>query len=173
MVGGRTVFAAIGTWALLHGRAPLSEYWFIRAHQYAPDVTEAPFNLGVALYGQGRFEPASESFSRAVAGSQSDADRSAALYNLASAYVGAGQLAQALECLEGSLRANPADEDARYNYVLVKRWLADSSPDRMQALEPPPELTREEVARLLNQLGAVPLRSKAQRAPAPAGKPDW
>jgi tetratricopeptide (TPR) repeat protein len=173
MVGGRTVFAAVGTWALLHGRAPLSEHWFIRAQQYAPDVAEAPFNLGVALHGQGRFAAAAQSFSRAVASSRSDADRSAALYNLANAYVGAGELARALECLEGSLRANPADDDARYNYVLVKRWLEDSSPDRKQALKPPPELTREEVERLLNQLGAVPLRSKAQRAPAPNGRPDW
>jgi tetratricopeptide (TPR) repeat protein len=173
MVGGRTVFAAVGTWALLRGRAPLSEQWFIRAQQYAPDVAEAPFNLGVALQGQGRFAAAAQSFSRAAASSRSDVDRSASLYNLASAYVGAGQLAQALDCLEASLRANPADDEARYNYVLVKRWLADRSPDRMQALKPPPELTREEVERLLNQLGAVPLRSKSQRAPVPTGRPDW
>ncbi len=173
LVGQRNLFAALGTWAIGRGRATLAENWLGRAQQRAPESGEAPFNLGVVLYGQRRFEPAADSFSKALSRSQTDVDRSASLYNLASSYVGAGRLAEALDCLEGSLRANPADESARYNYVLVKRWLAENNSGPAQALSPPPEMTKEEVERLLNQLGAVPLRAKSRKAPVPTGKPDW
>ncbi len=173
VTGQRSPFAALGSWAMGRGQASEAESWFTRAQQSVPDSVEAPFNLGVVLFDEKKFEPAAESFSRALSKSRTDDDRSAALYNLASSYVGAGRLAEALDCLAGSLRANPADAAARYNYVLVKRWMSENSASNTQAISPQPEMSKEELERLLNQLGAVPLRSKPRAAPASTGKPDW
>jgi tetratricopeptide (TPR) repeat protein len=173
LLGGRSPYAGLGTWALARGWTVSAERWLSRGQDASPDAVEAPFNLGIALYQQQRFDPAAEAFARALARSRNDTERAAVLFNMASSHASAGRLVQALECLEGSLQANPADDAARYNYTLVKRWLAGNSTDRAQAFSPPPEMTKEEVERLLNQLGAVPLRTKPRQAPTPSGKPDW
>ncbi len=173
LTGGRDLYAALGTWALDRASAASAEEWLARAQERASTSAEAPFNLGIALYRQRRFEPAVEAFSRALPRSTSELERAATLYNLASSRVGTGHLAEALESLEGALLASPGDEEARHNYVLVKRWLSTGRNDRAQAFSPPPELSKEEVERLLNQLGAVPLRTKSRRTATASGRPDW
>lgn len=120
-----------------------------RALSLADSCWEASYNLGNALYkremrlmeqdtltaqqppmGQpqedvsARFDEAVELLERAAADSlRSPLERAEAYYNLGGVRFAQQKLQESLESLRNSLRLNPQDEDAKFNYTFVKRLL--------------------------------------------------
>ena len=94
------------------------------ALRLAPGNFGATYDLGNALYKAERYDKATETLQRAAADSlRSDAERAQAFYNLGNALFKQQKLQEALESYKQSLRLNPSDEEAKYNYAYTKRLL--------------------------------------------------
>lgn len=103
------------------------------AEAAAPASFEAAYDLGNALYKAERFEAATEAMRRAAADSlRSDDERAEAFYNLGNAQFKQQQYKEALESYRQSLRLNPADMEAKYNYAYTKRMLDDQQDQQDQ-----------------------------------------
>ena len=103
------------------------------AGEVAPESWEATYNLGNALYRTEQYDKAAEALRRAAVDSlRTPEERAEAYYNLADVQYKQQKLPEALESLKSSLRLNPADEDAKYNYTLIKRQLQNEQKDQDQ-----------------------------------------
>ena len=95
-----------------------------QALQAAPGQFEAIYNLGNALYKAERFDRAEQTMQQAAADSlRADTERAEALYNLGNAQFKQQKYQEALESYKQSLRLNPSDMEAKYNYAYTKRLL--------------------------------------------------
>ena len=95
-----------------------------QALQAAPGQFEAIYNLGNALYKAERFDRAEQTMQQAAADSlRADTERAEAFYNLGNAQFKQQKYQEALESYKQSLRLNPSDMEAKYNYAYTKRLL--------------------------------------------------
>ena len=95
-----------------------------QALQAAPGQFEAIYNLGNALYKAERFDRAEQTMQQAAADSlRADTERAEAFYNLSNAQFKQQKYQEALESYKQSLRLNPSDMEAKYNYAYTKRLL--------------------------------------------------
>ena len=95
-----------------------------QALQAAPGQFEAIYNLGNALYKAERFDRAEQTMQQAAADSlRADTERAEAFYNLGNAQFKQQKYKEALESYKQSLRLNPSDMEAKYNYAYTKRLL--------------------------------------------------
>ncbi|MBL7923009.1 MAG: tetratricopeptide repeat protein [Bacteroidia bacterium] len=80
------------------------------------------YNLGNALYRQGKFEEASQQYLNASAFNNQKETQAKSLYNMGNAFLKAEKYKESVESYKKALRINPGDEDARYNlsYALKK-----------------------------------------------------
>ena len=98
-----------------------------QALQAAPGQFEAIYNLGNALYKAERFDRAEQTMQRAAADSlRADTERAEAFYNLGNAQFKQQKYQEALESYKQSLRLNPSDMEAKYNYAYTKRLLDEN-----------------------------------------------
>lgn len=123
----------------------------------ASDTTSAVYaalqhNLGAALYRQKKFGPARRAFTRAVRVAPSDAERVRALFNAGNAAAGAGDLDAALASYRRALRIDPTHDDARFNYEMVTRKMAERQPRRN---EPDPDVDPSPFAKRLKRQADV------------------
>lgn len=87
-----------------------------------PASGKAKYNLGNALYKQNNYEEAAKEY-LGVAGTPKPAvKRSDAFYNLGNALLQSNKMQESIKAYKEALRANPRDEDARYNlaYALAR-----------------------------------------------------
>lgn len=95
-----------------------------RALEAAPECFEARYDLGNALYRAGRYDGAEQAMRAAAADTlRSDDERAEAFFNLGDAQFRQEKYREALESYKQSLRLNPADAEAKYNYAYTKRLL--------------------------------------------------
>ncbi len=88
---------------------------------------EATYDLGNALYKAERFDRAEQTMQQAAADSlRTDDERAEAFYNLGNAQFKQQKYKEALESYKQSLRLNPADMEAKYNYAYTKRLLDEN-----------------------------------------------
>lgn len=81
------------------------------------------YNLGDALYKQGRYDEAAQYFQNSLQYAKEDRDLSAkALYNIGNSFVKKEKYKEAVEAYKNSLKLNPKDAEAKYNlsYALEK-----------------------------------------------------
>jgi len=105
----------------------LDHYGRARLQDADPDLD---YNLGASAYRAGRFEEAAEAFTGAQGSPRLESGRPA--YNLGNARYMAGDYEGALEAYREALRADPANEDARYNYELALHQLESGAPPPQQ-----------------------------------------
>mgnify|MGYP002549491109 CR=1 FL=1 len=100
---------------------------YTQALEAAPENFEAAYNLGGALYRTEKYEEAAKMLERIAADStRTDQERAEAFYNLGNAQFKQEKYPEALESYKQSLRLNPADQQAKYNYAYTKRLLDDN-----------------------------------------------
>ena len=113
-----------GNRAYERGRYELGIERYTKALEAAPGNYEALYDLGNALAAAERYDKAEETLRAAAADTlRSGDDRAEAYFNLGNVQLAQQKLQEALESYKNSLRMNPADEEAKYNYVYVKRLL--------------------------------------------------
>ena len=93
---------------------------------------EAQFNLGNAYYKQQRNDEAQRVYANRLAASKASADKEMATYNLGNTFFKSNKLEESVESYKRSLRLDPNDEDARYNYLLAKDRLKKQQDQKKQ-----------------------------------------
>lgn len=115
------------------GRYERSIERYERALGVSPDNYEATYDLGNALFRAERYDKAAEMLGKAAADTlRTPEERAEAWFNLGNAQLAQQKLQDALESYKNSLRMNPADEQAKYNYVYVKRLLQQQEQNQDQ-----------------------------------------
>lgn len=98
-----------------------------------PQAWEAHYNLGNALYRTEQYDKAAEALQRVAADSLlDDRARSQAWYNLGEVQFKQEKLQESLQSFRSALLLNPDDEEARFNYVYVKRLIQQQEQNQDQ-----------------------------------------
>lgn len=87
------------------------------------DQVEAAFNLGDALYRQGKFEDAGRYFQRAAEKAELKEKKAQAYHNLGNSLVKSKKLEEGINAYKKALINNPKDEESRYNLAYAQRQL--------------------------------------------------
>ena len=94
----------------------------------APGQFEATYDLGNALYKAEMYDRAEQTMMQAAADTlRSDAERAEAWYNLGNARFKQQKYQEALESYRQSLRLNPDDMEAKYNYAYTKQLVDENN----------------------------------------------
>ena len=96
---------------------------------------EAHYNLGDALFRQNKYPEAAEEFTKAAQyiDPKKDKAKTAATYhNLGNSYFAQQQYDKAISAYQQSLRANPKDDDTRYNLVKAMQMLEQQQQQQNQ-----------------------------------------
>ncbi|HLF13899.1 MAG TPA: tetratricopeptide repeat protein [Bacteroidota bacterium] len=113
-------------------RYPDAEVSYRKALESAKDPLTAKFNLGDALYKQGRYDEAAGHYESA-AGTAAERDvRAQAYHNLGNARLKGKKLEESIEAYKEALKLNPKDEDTRYNLEYAKRLLQQQQQQHQQ-----------------------------------------
>lgn len=126
-----------------HEKYPDAEVNYRKALESAGDHSlSGKFNLGDALYRQGRYDEAVEQFQNAAGSTDDDRIRAQALHNIGNARLKGGRLDESIQAYESALRLNPGDDDTRYNLEYAKRLLHQQQ--RQQEKQKEGEKNREQ-----------------------------
>lgn len=95
---------------------------------------EGIFNLGDTNYATGNFAGAEEQFRKVTELNEgvSNAQKAAAYYNLGNAQFQQQKLQEALEAYKKSLKLNPSDLEAKFNYAYTKALLDQQQQNEQQ-----------------------------------------
>ncbi len=97
-----------------------------KALRFAPESFEAAYDLGNALYKAERYDQAEQTMRQAAADTlRTEKERAEAFYNLGNAQFRQKKYKEALESYKQSLRLDPSDVEAKYNYAYTKKLLDD------------------------------------------------
>ncbi len=83
----------------------------------------AGFNKANTYFKTEDYENALAAYTKSASEATSDAQRAEALHNMGNTYFKMQKLQESLDAYKKALKLNPADEDTRYNYALVKKLL--------------------------------------------------
>lgn len=97
-----------------------------------PRNEAAGFNLGNAAYQQENYQEAGNNFKRIADMSNNASMEAKALYNLGNSLLSQQKYAESIEAFKRSLRLNPDDEDARYNFEYARRMLEQQQQNNNQ-----------------------------------------
>jgi len=86
-----------------------------------PMSSTAQFNLGDAMYAQEDYEKAAEVFSKSNMEKKTASEKSEIYYNYGNSLLKAGKLNESIEAYKQALRANPDNEEARYNLEYARQ----------------------------------------------------
>lgn len=106
---------------------------YTRALEAAPRCFEAGYNLSNALFRSERYDKAEQTLKNFVVDStRTEVERAEAYYNLGNTQFMQQKLKEALESYRNSLRLNPDDMEAKYNYAYTKRLLEQQQQQQNQ-----------------------------------------
>ena len=151
-----------GNEAYLRGNYDEAQTAFQQATLEKPDNPVTHYNLGTALYRQGKFREAARTFQTSLSRHFEQTDdilnRSRILYNLGNAQFKVGDLTSAIDAYKQTLRLDPQDTDAQHNLALAlqrlkqQEDLAQQQANRSTAPKTEPnDVGRAEVLRLLER----------------------
>lgn len=110
------------------GNYPQAEKAYREALEADASSFKALFNLGNALYKQGRLEEAAGVFEGLRRMPEARDEMAGVLHNLGNARLGKGDIAASIEAYKDALRTDPGDEDTRYNLAYALRLLDEMPP---------------------------------------------
>ncbi len=109
-----------------------AEVSYLRALEKTPDSYEGAFNLADALYKQKRYDEAAEICGRLAADSLHGEHAARAWFNRGNALFQQRKLEEALEAYKNSMRLDPDDMEAKFNYAYTKKLLEKEKNDQNQ-----------------------------------------
>ncbi|MDR1652422.1 MAG: tetratricopeptide repeat protein [Prevotellaceae bacterium] len=133
----------------------------------------ANYDLGNALYRQGKYGEALDSYVKSLNNSKNISKLqsqhvASAFHNAGNALLAAKQYAQSIEAYKNALRINPHDNETRYNLAYAQQFLSkepqaqqpqnskqptdDNNRNQNQDAQPTPKMSKEEAQQLLNAL---------------------
>ena len=112
-----------------------AEVDYRRALQTNKDSYEAHYNLGDALYRQEKYADALEAYETAARSLDKKEDKtrySKVMHNIGNCHFAAQQYDKAVSAYQESLRANPKDNETRYNLVKAMEMLQQQQQQQQQ-----------------------------------------
>jgi tetratricopeptide (TPR) repeat protein len=101
-----------------------SEGMYRRAQSHEKSTADGGFNLGDALYKQGRYSEAAEEFTRAASSSSDDREKLAeSFYNLGNSLLKDQKFSESIEAYINSLKLKPENMEAKYNLAYAQDQL--------------------------------------------------
>lgn len=109
-----------------------AEIQYRKSLEKTKESVEGNFNLGDALYKQGKFEEAAEQFKQ-ITSMKTDKDKlSKAYHNLGNSYLKAKKYEESIESYKGALKQAPNDEETKYNLAYAKAMLQQQQKQQQQ-----------------------------------------
>lgn len=105
-----------------------AEIRYRRSLEENPQNIKGMFNLGNALYRQGRFEEAAEIFGGLSQFAPGEREKAFAYHNLGNTHLQSQKYAESVEAYKNALRINPDDEQTRHNLAYAMRLLQEQPP---------------------------------------------
>ena len=102
-----------------------AEKYYRTAADYEHSNPKALYNLGNALYQQGKWEDAAQRFEQSARLSADKESSANAQYNLGNALMQQHKFQDAVDAYQKGLRLNPGDADARKNLQMAKKKLQE------------------------------------------------
>jgi len=110
-----------------------SEGMYRRAQAQDKSTYDSGFNLGDALYKQGRFGEAAEEFNRAASGSTDDSLKQAqSFYNLGNSLLKDQKFEESIKAYINSLMLDPENPEAKYNLAYAQDQLKKQEEQQQQ-----------------------------------------
>ena len=112
-----------------------------------PAEEKAQYNLGNALYKNGKPEEAVQAYDAAIANSKLPADKAGTWYNKGVVLQNDKKLPECIEAYKNALRINPADEDARLNLqkaLLQQKKQEQQKQNKQQQQKPKEEKNKDQ-----------------------------
>lgn len=109
-----------------------AEVNFKKAFDKKPTDYNASFNLGDALYKQGKYNDAAEYFANAIKYTKDKKEAAAAYHNLGNTLLKNKNIEGAIESYKKSLKNNPNDMDTKYNLSYAQSLLKQQQNDKQQ-----------------------------------------
>lgn len=188
-IGGWTRVMKAGNEAYVHGNYDEAQAAFQRATLEKPDNPVAHYNLGTALYRQGKFREAARTFQASLSKyseqTEETLNRSSILYNLGNAQFKVGDLTRAIDAYQQALRFDPQDTDTHHNLALARHLLKQQQDFAQQQANSsaapktePNDVGKAEALRLLERFreNENRLRQKLQQQQRKSGyrrEKDW
>ena len=94
-----------------------------RKSQNTESQSKTAYNLGNALYKQGRFEEAVEAYQQASSGNMENQEKAKIFHNLGNAQLQSQKLEEALAAYKQSVRLNPNDPETLHNLMLTQQMM--------------------------------------------------
>ena len=104
-----------------------AEINYKKALSVNPNYRKAIFNLGDALYKQGRYESAAKEFLSLLSSKVDNKTKSQIYYNLGNSLLKARKIAESVEAYKNALKLNPKDANAKYNLAYALKLLKNQS----------------------------------------------
>jgi len=121
-----------GNEAYQNGDYVASEVAYRKASEGAKPYLKGTFNLGDALYRQKRYKEAAQQFQMAADMTQDPEVKADALHNLGNAHLRQSDFPKAIDAYKSALRANPQDEQTRYNLAYALQQLKQQQQQQKQ-----------------------------------------
>jgi tetratricopeptide (TPR) repeat protein len=109
-----------------------SESMYRRAQSQEGSSADAGFNLGDALYKQGRFSEAATEFDRASEGYEDRASKAEGYYNLGNAFLKDQKYKESIGAYINSLKLKPDNPEAKYNLAYAQDQLKKQEEQQKQ-----------------------------------------
>ena len=110
-----------------------SEGMYRRAQAQDKSTYDLGFNLGDALYKQGRFGEAAKEFNRAASGSTDDSLKQAqSFYNLGNSLLKDQKFEESIKAYINSLMLDPENPEAKYNLAYAQDQLKKQEEQKQQ-----------------------------------------
>ena len=104
-----------------------------RALEEAPESWEARYNLAGSFYRTEQYDHAAELLTAVAQDTlRTPIERSEAYYNLGNVHFSRQKLSESLDAFRSALRLNPEDEDAKFNFIYVKRMMQEQENQQNQ-----------------------------------------
>ena len=131
-----------------------AEVDYRRALQTNKDSYEAHYNLGDALYRQEKYADALEAYETAARSLDKKEEKtrySKVMHNIGNCHFAAQQYDKAVSAYQESLRANPKDNETRYNHVKAMEMLQQQQQQQQQNENEMDKETAEQILQALEQ----------------------
>ncbi len=109
-----------------------AEIKYRKALEKEHQLVEGQFNLGNALYKQGKYDEAVRAYEAARQGASGAQARADASYNMGNAWMKAQDYQKAIDSYIDALKLNPDDQEAKYNLSYALRMLQQQQQQNKQ-----------------------------------------
>ena len=113
-------------------RYPDAEIKYRKALEQDQQLIQGHFNLGNALYRQGKYDEAVRAYDAARQVTTEPKTRANAAYNIGNAWMKAQQPQKAIQSYVDGLKLNPDDQEAKYNLSAALRMLQQQQQQQKQ-----------------------------------------